>query len=296
MNTAEESPAPQRSDRSRPGALTVVAVALVLIGLTATLFNSYRSGREKLFTAAHSQDGAEIAINVLLREVDTAKGELRMRVFATPVDADSFEHSYEIESANETAKEPMKIAKGTAFASADATISFDDGEDLLYPFDSYGATFYLVVRELTEDTAGDAVPAAFTVEASNASYRFSLSDASEDDGLIRAVDIRLRRAPVPIAMAVVMSALMLTLSFIVTRVALLIATGRRKFEFASLTWMAAMLFAFVGFRNAAPGTPVMGSLFDFMGFFWAELAVGYSLIRVGLFYVTKIEHKTEDRT
>ena len=39
--------------------------------------------------------------------------------------------------------------------------------------------------------------------------------------------------------------------------------------------------------DAAPGSPTMGSLFDFLGFFWAELAVAVSLIRVGMFYVRK---------
>lgn len=92
---------------------------------------------------------------------------------------------------------------------------------------------------------------------------------------------------VPVAMAIVMSIVMLCLAGIVSAVSHLIVTGRRRFEFASLTWMAAMLFAFVGFRNAAPGSPTMGSLFDFLGFFWAELAVAVSLIRVGMFYVRK---------
>ncbi len=31
-----------------------------------------------------------------------------------------------------------------------------------------------------------------------------------------------------------------------------------------------MLFAFVAFRNAAPGTPPFGTLMDFTSFFWAE--------------------------
>jgi hypothetical protein len=260
---------------------------IVIVAFTAGLFSTYREGKEKLFAAEHSDEDPSLSIGVVLREVDTVKGELRMRVFVTPVGADAFERSYEIESANETAKEPLKIPKGATFASADVTVSFDSGEDLLYPFDRYKASFYVVAYEIEDSQRGPAVPAAFAVEASNAGYHFALSDDSEQEGLVSAVDITVTRAAVPIAVSITMCVLMLALGLIVVRAAQLIATGRRKFEFASLTWMAAMLFAFVGFRNAAPGSPVMGSLFDFMGFFWAELAVGFSLIRVGVFYVTR---------
>jgi len=39
----------------------------------------------------------------------------------------------------------------------------------------------------------------------------------------------------------------------------------------AMGWMAATLFALVGFRNAAPGSPPIGALIDYGAFFWAEL-------------------------
>ncbi|WP_223244548.1 DUF4436 family protein [Streptomyces sp. CBMA156] len=44
--------------------------------------------------------------------------------------------------------------------------------------------------------------------------------------------------------------------------------------------MAATLFALVGLRNAAPGSPPIGSLLDYAAFFWAELLVAVGLTMV----------------
>ena len=48
----------------------------------------------------------------------------------------------------------------------------------------------------------------------------------------------------------------------------------------ALGWMAATLFALIGMRNAAPGSPPIGSLIDYAAFFWAEAIVAGSLTYV----------------
>jgi hypothetical protein len=127
-------------------------------------------------------------------------------------------------------------------------VSFDDGEELMYPFDRYRASVDVVVREAAGSEAdgsadaGAPVPVALTVESANAGFRFDVTDESEDDGSFGAVRVDVRRSAVPVAMAIVMSIVMLCLAGIVSAVSHLIVTGRRRFEFASLTWMAAMLF------------------------------------------------------
>ena len=273
----------------------VGAVLALALAMTALLFNGYRSGRSVEFTAGAESADAPVQVLLLIREVDPVKGELRMRVFVTPGEGeDAFTTAYVVETSSEVAKEPLAVGAGKASASTDVVVSFDDGEELMYPFDRYRASVDVVAREAAVGSeadgsadAGAPVPVALTVESANAGFRFDVTDESEDDGSFGAVRVDVRRSAVPVAMAIVMSIVMLCLAGIVSAVSHLIVTGRRRFEFASLTWMAAMLFAFVGFRNAAPGSPTMGSLFDFLGFFWAELAVAVSLIRVGMFYVRK---------
>ena len=62
--------------------------------------------------------------------------------------------------------------------------------------------------------------------------------------------------------------------------ALHIVRRRLGLVWPALGWMAATLFALVGFRNAAPGLPPVGSLIDYCAFFWAEALIALSLVLV----------------
>ncbi|GAA2824754.1 hypothetical protein GCM10010505_56750 [Kitasatospora aburaviensis] len=54
--------------------------------------------------------------------------------------------------------------------------------------------------------------------------------------------------------------------------------SRQGMVWPSLGWMAATLFALVGMRNAAPGSPPIGSLIDYVAFFWAEGIIAACLV------------------
>jgi hypothetical protein len=58
----------------------------------------------------------------------------------------------------------------------------------------------------------------------------------------------------------------------------------------ALGWMAATLFALVSLRNAAPGAPPIGSIMDYLAFFWAE-----GIIAVGLAVTAATGIRTELR-
>ncbi|MEW5629238.1 DUF4436 family protein [Streptomyces hydrogenans] len=47
-----------------------------------------------------------------------------------------------------------------------------------------------------------------------------------------------------------------------------------------LGWMAATLFALAAFRNTAPGAPPIGSLLDYLAFFWAESLIAFCVVVV----------------
>jgi len=47
--------------------------------------------------------------------------------------------------------------------------------------------------------------------------------------------------------------------------------------YPALGWMAATLFALVVVRNAVPGSPPIGSLFDYAAFLWAEAVIAVSV-------------------
>ncbi len=51
----------------------------------------------------------------------------------------------------------------------------------------------------------------------------------------------------------------------------------RKVELAMFSWLAALLFALPPLRNVMPAVPPLGTLSDFLSFFWAEGIVALSL-------------------
>lgn len=267
--------------------LGTAGTALILALLATVLFQSYRSTRQREFSAGLDDESSEVEVLALLREVDIAKGEVRLRLFVTRPAAASSDRAFELETNSENVNPVVKLPAGAASTATDATVSFEDGDDLMYPFDRYTTSIDVRAFPVSDGVREDPVPVALSIESLNAGFQFEAAAASGSQDRDRIVGIELSRSAVPKVMAVVMSVVMAALAVIVVSVGHLIVTGRRKFEFASFTWMAAMLFALVGFRNAAPGTPAMGSLFDFMGFFWAELAVAVSLIRVGAFYIRR---------
>ena len=89
-------------------------------------------------------------------------------------------------------------------------------------------------------------------------------------------------------MAVFIMGLLWLLSLAVLGVTVSILLLRRKNEspFGSVGWMGAMLFAFVAFRNAAPGTPLFGTFMDFTSFFWAEGIVAVCTLLMALKLLT----------
>jgi hypothetical protein len=58
--------------------------------------------------------------------------------------------------------------------------------------------------------------------------------------------------------------------------------GHRKIEISMFSFLGALLFAFPALRNSQPGTPPIGTMSDFLAFFWAEVIIALSLLAVVL--------------
>lgn len=100
------------------------------------------------------------------------------------------------------------------------------------------------------------------------------------------VTMKIKRASTTLAWATFVMITLWLMALSVAGVTFFVLITKRRLEFASFTWIGAMLFAFVSFRSAAPGVPPIGSLFDVMSFFWAEIIVALSLVTtVGIYLV-----------
>jgi hypothetical protein len=89
--------------------------------------------------------------------------------------------------------------------------------------------------------------------------------------------IRISRSRGTLILVWFMMVAMWALALSVLGGAWVLVTRRSGLVWPALGWMAATLFALVSMRNAAPGSPPIGSLIDYAAFFWAEAIVAASL-------------------
>src|SRR6185437_14931326 len=61
----------------------------------------------------------------------------------------------------------------------------------------------------------------------------------------------------------------------------------RKIEISMFSFLGALLFAFPALRNSQPGTPPIGTMSDFIAFFWAEVIIALSLLSVVLRWIIR---------
>ena len=92
------------------------------------------------------------------------------------------------------------------------------------------------------------------------------------------LDVTLSRSRSTLIFAWFMMLVMWALALTVAAAARVQVNQRRALTWPALGWMAATLFALTAFRNAAPGSPPVGSVLDYAAYLWAEFIVAISLV------------------
>lgn len=161
--------------------------------------------------------------------------------------------------------------------------SFEQGEDVSYPFDRYAGSVWLEATDTTDPSAQGgppSVPIRLRFEAADSNFRYAIADRGDE--VQPEFKLTVQRSPLVRGVAITLIALMWALGISVGIIAWYVVRYERwrHRAFESLAWMAAMLFALVELRGASPGVPAFGTLFDFAGFFWAEIITAVSLCAV----------------
>lgn len=141
-----------------------------------------------------------------------------------------------------------------------------------YPFDKYRFTVDLIIR----DAQGNLVPTqmVFSHWVGDWALASKLGKPNVDGHV--ALDITAKRSPSVLMLSI---GLMLVLVVLVVVNVLMVMRAIRikKVEFTILASLGAMLFAIPGIRNAMPNTPPVGTLSDFLVFFWGLIMIGLCL-------------------
>ncbi|MFF0414454.1 DUF4436 family protein [Kitasatospora sp. NPDC004745] len=281
---ARAAVAPPARPRVRPWrAYAVLAVIALLVAAGLLLYFDERSsrGHVQVVGPESSETGPDVLeVYVLLQRVDAAAQTLTTKILVEPHGALQVPDRplvpvqdvvLETTSLEQTT---LRYPAGQQIPSGLVSFSLVGGRITDYPFDRYHTAIGFQAT-----VGGRPVPVVIGIEEGDPFFAFRQGEQESEDFAVGVTE-RISRSRSTFILAWFMIAAMWALALSVLVAAWLIVRQRRGMLWPALGWMAATLFALVGMRNAAPGSPPIGSLLDYAAFFWAELLVAVGLTMV----------------
>ncbi|MEY2494834.1 MAG: hypothetical protein QOJ45_1326 [Verrucomicrobiota bacterium] len=286
--------------KSKKPLLVAVVLLLIFAGAYVFVLTKYKSEGENraAFLEADTQKAGENRIDVAGRIVtaDVLKGDVVVRLEFTPkgsllsADGTTLARDIELYVASATGKNVHEFKKGKRMNPVEAIVEIYEGEPMDYPFDTHTAelAFFFEPTVKGGETGGnETVPVAVELRGSVAGLRMDTEYAKESKPDHTIIDISIQRATTAVLFSVFIMAAMWALALGVVFLVFRVLAGHRKIEISMFSFLGALLFAFPALRNSQPGTPPIGTLSDFLAFFWAEVIIALSLLSVVLRWLVK---------
>jgi len=173
---------------------------------------------------------------------------------------------------DEANEDVLLLRKGDALMANEVTMNLD-GHIGDYPFDVYRG---LMIVEMGDLRNNDMVPTSLEIDTNTQDFRLeATAHAISYPGLLL-VQLKVTRSFTVLFMACAGMAFMWAIGIAVILMTLRLAT--RGFMIDTLAFYSALLFALVGFRNSLPSTPPIGTMSDYIAFFWVIGSVALMLI------------------
>jgi hypothetical protein len=281
----------------RPTTIAIsIALVVIVIGFFALVLALFHKETEGGRTNVETDTG-DIANRVDVEGsvvgADIVKGEISVRLSFTPkgdlVNKDGVTLSKDLRLLTNAASglAERTLSKGRPAGSQDIIVELYDGDSAEYPFDQHKAELdiYLVSGDAANPVQ---VPMQFSFDGGWHGLAMTAEADPENDAGHVGLDMELRRSDTVIAVACFIMIVQMLLAAGLIVLAISLFRGRKP-ELSMFSWMGAMLFAFPALRNASPGIPpVLGTLSDYLAFFWAEGTVALVLVTsVALFLFKK---------
>lgn len=224
--------------------------------------------KESRVDSVSQESGPTVEVSVLVTKVDAATNTAQLTWWAEVKDeTGELEGKQIILEVPQLSEKDIALDAQNAVSNRVATLEMTEGGIMYYPFDRYPLN--LSLGAYSDDTA---VPIVITVEETDSNFILSGSTSIQDQ--VSSVHLTLERSGASQVFVVFMFMSMWVLATFV------IVHKKYGFLWPALSWMAATLFALVAFRNAAPGSPPLGVLYDAISFFRAEALIVISLVTV----------------
>lgn len=282
-----------RLRRVGQGLVVVVAIA-ALAGLGTFGYLNQRDIGQSEYQAGDSAAADGVELDVTLQRVDPSARQLTVVVLAHPRgrlarDGDNLVPATDlVVDTSSLTQGTLRWPAGDRVAAQNVVVGFDTGVLTDYPFDRYTTTLGFFAT-----SADRRVPVDMVFRNYDPLFSVEPIGAAEHVGTV-AADLRFGRSRGTFILAWFLMATMWALALSVLGAGVIIVRQRRGLVWPALGWMAATLFALVVVRNAVPGSPPIGSLFDYAAFLWAEAIIAVSVGVVAVRGMV-VEHRPAER-
>jgi hypothetical protein len=270
--------------------VVLLVVAAVFVGAALVVFFAIpRAGNQPETTALAPEKSGAVDVILTVDSVDATSGSMRMRLLAAPGEHLPPDGALLLTSVGQIPS--IVLAPNRLNQEQSATVLFQQGDVVDYPFETYKATVQLLAIQGTDAN----VPQNTTrtrleisgVFATNAAG-FSITPQSHigKDGVAN-VNFVIRRTLGTRGWVLAMMAIYWALALGAAAVTAVVIRRKRMWETRLLAWLGAVLFALVAFRTAAPGTPPVGTFLDFFAVFEAVGVVAVSLVVLIVYYLVQ---------
>jgi hypothetical protein len=265
------------------GALVVVVFAVLFVTAYQAYVNE-TNNRTALVSMEAPTTGDYVEANARVLSIDPVKGEMAVRISFSPegalANSGELKQELNLYVNSATGGQNRSFPKGKDMSPIDVTLDMD-GMVTDYPFDRHEAFLELYLTQPVKDADPEAIPivANFTGSVTGLKVSAALDEASGDN--YNLVNINVERSQTIMILVIFAMFLMWMITLTVVFMFLAVFVRGRKLEFGMFAFMAGFLFSFVAFRNAMPGVPPIGTLSDYLAFFW-----GYALISLSLIGLT----------
>jgi Domain of unknown function (DUF4436) len=254
----------------------LAAVGLLCAG-SIVLYIDERDAQHKKYAVGNRQAADRIDLVVSVQQVDTVNDDLILSILPTPIGAlvrpdKTPAKSFTLEIGTTASPPVLRFRAGQPIATQTVKVGFESGGTVSdYPFDHYAADLRFV-----STVNGEHVPSLVTLREADPFFLVKVRGSSTYAQVV-VYSIRVSRSRGTFIFAWFIMIAMWALALSVLGGTWILNRQHSGLVWPALGWMAATLFALVGMRNAAPGSPPIGSLIDYASFFWAEALVAVSL-------------------
>jgi len=298
------------------GFIIVIVFSLIYI-YVLNVYDQENQVSSRVYSLKEGVNPNHIAIDVKLTEINPINGTIQARLQFTPkgnllaADKVSLDKTLWLEVNADRGKAEFEFKRGDAMNPITVTYSLFGGNANYYPFDCHNSLLHFdmstpVVKgvmpsevEIEEGKVPlpeyEQIPITIDFDDSFGGYLLKVDEVDEEQIGYADLSISTSRSPTVISFACFVMLLKWLLAMTTVFMMLSVTVRGRRAELSMFTWMAALLFALPPLRNSMPDIPPIGSLPDFVAFFWAEGIVAISLICIAFTWLKRPPHKNKDK-